>query len=83
MFDVSIDFRTLVSIILVSLKAIKSLFNYKNGTQLTVYNFRLVYQKHSHIILLKGDEPRIGSRVPIRGTFANWFIVILFEFFKT
>jgi hypothetical protein len=38
---------------------------------------------HSHIILLKGDEPRIGSRVPIRGTFANWFIVILFEFFKT
>jgi hypothetical protein len=39
--------------------------------------------EHSHIILLKGDEPRIGSRVPIRGTFANWFVVILSEFFKT
>jgi hypothetical protein len=26
---------------------------------------------YSHIILSKGDDPRIGSRVTIRGTFAN------------
>lgn len=32
--------------------------------------------KHSHIIRHPRGEPRIGSREPVRGTFANRFVEI-------
>jgi len=34
------------------------------------------YPPHSHIIRGLSGEPRIGSREPIRGSFAYWFAQI-------
>jgi hypothetical protein len=39
-----------------------------------------VHLNHSHRIRPSTGEPRTNSRVPIRGTFANWFVQILLEF---
>ena len=35
---------------------------------------------HSHRIRYPNKEPRIGSYVPVRGTFSNRFVLIRVEF---